>query len=113
MMEPPVDPVSISPAFVPSFAAEIELVEVAEEAVLYDRSTGALHQLDPIATLVCAHFDGRRNLAQIVDELALVFAAERPTIESDVREMLRQLAHHGVLDAAAGVTRSEVDDARR
>jgi pyrroloquinoline quinone biosynthesis protein D len=35
--------------------------------------------------------DGKRTLAQIVDELAVLFAADRSVIEADVTEMLAEL----------------------
>jgi pyrroloquinoline quinone biosynthesis protein D len=35
--------------------------------------------------------DGKRTLGQIVDELAVVFAADRSVIEADVTEMLAEL----------------------
>jgi pyrroloquinoline quinone biosynthesis protein D len=35
--------------------------------------------------------DGQRSVAQIVDELAALFAADRSVIEADVTEMLAEL----------------------
>jgi pyrroloquinoline quinone biosynthesis protein D len=36
--------------------------------------------------------DGTRTVAEIVDELAVLYAADRSVIESDVTEMLAELA---------------------
>jgi pyrroloquinoline quinone biosynthesis protein D len=41
--------------------------------------------------------DGTRTLAQIVDELAALYNADRTTIEGDVREMLADLASKRLL----------------
>lgn len=36
--------------------------------------------------------DGRRSIAQIVDELAVLYTADRAEIDADVRDMLAELA---------------------
>lgn len=86
------------PAFVPRFRAGVAAIPVADEAVLYEEDTGALHQLDPIATVVCGMFDGRTSTGQAVDELAAAFGADRDVVEADVLRLVRQLAGVGLLD---------------
>ena len=41
--------------------------------------------------------DGKRAVADIIDELAVVFAADRSVIAQDVTEMLRELAEKRLL----------------
>jgi pyrroloquinoline quinone biosynthesis protein D len=44
------------------------------------------------ASEILRRCDGSRTLAQIVDELATLYNAERALIETDVTDMLRELA---------------------
>jgi pyrroloquinoline quinone biosynthesis protein D len=43
--------------------------------------------------------DGRRSLAQIAEELAAEYDAPAGQIESDIEEMLRDLADRGLVTA--------------
>jgi coenzyme PQQ biosynthesis protein PqqD len=44
------------------------------------------------ASEILRRCDGIRSIAQIVDELAALYTADRTEIEGDVREMLAELA---------------------
>jgi coenzyme PQQ biosynthesis protein PqqD len=45
------------------------------------------------ASEILRRCDGTRTLAQIVDELAALYAADRAEIEGDVKDMLAELAN--------------------
>lgn len=96
------EPSTIDRSFVPRFRDAVVLVPVQDEAVLFEEDVGALHQLDPIATIVCQLFDGQTAIAQIVDDLAEAFVADRSAIEGDVLTMLRGLGHKGLLHGIQG-----------
>jgi hypothetical protein len=89
--------ISIGDDFVPKLKDSVVPVTVGDETVLFDSDSGALHQLDPIGTIVCRHFDGG-NMSAIVKELCSLFAAPRRIIEADVFQLVRQLVGKGVLD---------------
>ncbi len=90
------DPADIDVDFVPRFRDQLVLVPVQNEAVLYEEDTGAMHQLDPIATVVCGLFDGKRSLMQLVNELSTAFETDRAMIETDVLSLVRTLGRKGL-----------------
>ena len=94
----------IGTTFVPRFRADVATVEVGDEAVLFEEDTGNLHQLDPIATIVCGFFDGQTSIADVVTDLAEGFDAPRETIETDVLAMIRRLGRLGLFVGVSGVT---------
>jgi pyrroloquinoline quinone biosynthesis protein D len=51
------------------------------------------------ASEILRRCDGNRTIAQIVDELATLFTADRKEIESDVNDMLAELAAKRMLVA--------------
>lgn len=54
--------------------------------------------LDDTAVAILELVDGNRSVAEIVDELAAKFQADRTMIEGDVIEMLTELAAKRILD---------------
>ena len=105
MSEQTVPPETIDGSFVPRFRAAVVTVPVQKEAVLYEEDTGALHQLDPIGTIVCGMFDGRTPIEQLVGELAAAFEADPAVIATDVLSLVRDLGGKGLLDDVQGTTR--------
>jgi pyrroloquinoline quinone biosynthesis protein D len=55
-------------------------------------------QPDAVAMEVLNRVDGRSSLAEIVDNLAATFTAERARIEADVRGFLGNLADKGFVE---------------
>ena len=55
-------------------------------------------QPDAVAMEVLNRVDGRSSLAEIVDNLATTFTAERARIEADVRGFLGNLAEKGFVE---------------
>jgi pyrroloquinoline quinone biosynthesis protein D len=55
---------------------------------------------DEIAVEILQLCDGARNVAQMIDELAAKYAAERAAIGADVIAMLQELADKGFLTEA-------------
>ena len=68
------------------------------EAVLVHESTGTLHRLDPVATVVWECLDGEASIAVLAAELAEAFGADRVQVETDVLALCRRLAAGGVVD---------------
>jgi hypothetical protein len=103
------DPAAISGSFVPKLREGVELVALADEAVLFEPDSGQLHQLDQIATLVCSCFDGESSITALVDDLAAGFAADREVIEEDVLALMRRLGELGLLTGVQGVAPNQLD----
>ena len=90
-------PMMIAPDFVPRFRGDVVAIPVQNETILYEKDTGRIHQLDPIATLVSGCFDGHTSIATMIDELVEAFGADRATVETDVLELARRLGKLGLL----------------
>jgi hypothetical protein len=104
-------PAEIGVTFVPRLRDMVVAVPVKNESVLYEEDTGAVHQLDPIATLVCGMFDGERSIERVVGELTAAFGADRSVIETDVLGLTRDLGRRGLLMDVRGDARyAELDD---
>ena len=96
------EPESIDRAYVPWFRDDVVTVPVKDEAVLYEESTGRLHQLDPIGTIVCSLFDSRTSLAGVISQLVDAFQADRDVIESDVVRLAQDLGRLGLFQDVQG-----------
>lgn len=79
----------------------LALVEVDGETVVYDETTGALHLLDGVATIIWRCLDGR-TLREAAGELSVAFGAKRELVERDVLALARRLGAQGLLDGVDG-----------
>lgn len=52
---------------------------------------------DPIAVEILKRCDGKARVAEIVDDLAATFSAERARVASDVQTFLQDLADKGMI----------------
>jgi hypothetical protein len=101
------------------FRSTVAAVELDGEAVLLDSDSGAVHTLNPTATLVWLCCDGTARLGEIIDDLSEVFAdAGRQVIAADVLELARTIGRLGLLEGVrAELPETEhnhhQDDARR
>jgi hypothetical protein len=96
------DPDAIDAGFVPRFREDVVELPMDDELVLFDESSGQLHQLDRIATVICSFIDGRTPLAAAIEELGTVFDAERDAIATDVVALVQRLGRLGLLEGVVG-----------
>ncbi|HVE63503.1 MAG TPA: PqqD family protein [Mycobacteriales bacterium] len=89
---------SVSPSEAPAPGTAVVAVELDGETVLYDEDAGALHLLDPIATVVWQCLDGEATLEQISVELAAAFEAPPEAVTGDVIELVTRLGRLGLLE---------------
>ena len=82
----------------PRFRRGVDVVPVGDEAIVYEEDTGGVHQLDHIAAFVCAQFDGRQTLEDVIDSLDASFSEDRQRIEADVIGLVHELAVKGLLE---------------
>lgn len=82
---------------VPRFRPQVTLVPVADEAIIYDEESGALHQLDAVATSVCALLDGEASIGAAVERLTEMYGAEPDVIEADVITLVGRLEQLGLV----------------
>ena len=53
---------------------------------------------NPVAVEILKRCDGKATLAEIINDLATAFAADRALIETDVRKLIGDLAQKRLLD---------------
>ena len=97
-MDDLIAPEHITPDFIPVPGSTVVCVDLDGEAVLFDEDDGGLDRLDPIGAAVWSCLDGKTSIAQLADDLANVYDADRAVIERDVLELMRQLGHRRLLE---------------
>jgi Coenzyme PQQ synthesis protein D (PqqD) len=76
---------------------DLAAVELEGELVLLDEGTGALHHLNPTASLIFALCDGTATIHDIVADLATASGRRDVEIDGDVRRVLRQMRKSNLL----------------
>jgi PqqD family protein of HPr-rel-A system len=82
----------------PKARADLAVVELDGEAVIYDPVSGDLHHLNPTATVVFSLCDGSASIRELAVEIAEVFGQPTDEIEAQVRRLLRGLRKQGLLE---------------
>lgn len=87
----------IDSSSVPLARPDLAAVEVDDEIVLYDDTTGRLHRLNPGAATLWRCLDGTGTLADVARDIAEVYHADPEQVLADVVELSRQFAGEGLL----------------
>jgi hypothetical protein len=74
------------------------VVHLDGETVIWDPDSGQVLRLDGIASLVWQHLDGSTPVAELVDDLAFAFDADREVVDADVGRLVRRLVTAGVAE---------------
>lgn len=73
--------------------------DMGEETVLYDSKTGAVHALNPTASLVWDLCDGEHSLESMEEILRGQFAvSESESVSEDIRKVVDRFADEGLLE---------------
>lgn len=72
--------------------------EVGGEMVLLDVDLGTYYGLNEVGTRVWALLVEGENFGKVEERLLAEFEVDRPTLEADLRGLLRDLAEHGLID---------------
>lgn len=78
--------------------ANLAVRDVEGEIVVFDRSGGRVHQLNPTASFVWGTLDGRTDSDEIAARVAERFAVEAAVASRDVRSLLEQLTALNLLE---------------
>jgi hypothetical protein len=92
--------VSEQTARAPARASWVATVELDGEAVLFDETSGNLHLLDPVATVVWRRFDGTLTVDDLASDLGETFAAEPSRVRDDLVTFVRELDRQRLLEGA-------------
>lgn len=106
------------PATKPRIRGDLTLVELDQEAVVYDPISGLVHYLNPMASLVLQLCDGTATVKETTAELAEANEVEPEAIAADIRRLIKQFRDTGLVVPSAGATRlldarSDASDERR
>lgn len=86
--------------------ADLEIVDVEGELVIWDPVAGRIHRLDQMAALVWPVLDGANSIDDIADDLADVFGRPRMETFAAIRTLIVDLEAAGLLEAAPTSTHS-------
>lgn len=84
-------------------------VEIDGESILYDEPSQELLVLNGSAAVIWHNLDGACSLRELIADLADVFEIDANVVQADVLETVRQLARHGMLEAAATAATPQPD----
>ena len=85
------------PAMKPRLRPDVDLVEIDDEAILYDPVRDEVHHLNPTASLVVQLCDGTATVHQTAMELAAAYGTDPGDMEQNVRTVVRWLRTPQVL----------------
>ena len=75
---------------------------VGEEALVLDRTSNQVHQLNVTATFIWLRCDGVHTVERIAEELAAAFAVDAATAQGSVEDALREFGRLGLLGSDGG-----------
>ena len=84
----------------PRAREDLTVVELDDEAVIYDEGTGDLHHLNPTATVVFSLCDGSATATELAAELAAAFGQPVGEMERQVRALLRSFKTATLIEAS-------------
>jgi PqqD family protein of HPr-rel-A system len=94
------------PATKPRVRADLTIVELDGEAVIYDEATGDLHHLNPTATLVLGLCDGTATGRELAADIAGAYGLPQERVVADVRAALREFRKSKLLEPTTRSTRA-------
>lgn len=89
---------AIGPSAVVKARSDVTTVELGDEIVIYDDSTGKLHHLNPQGGVLWRWLDGSGPLADLAADVSAAYEADRAAVEADVVALARSLASRGLLE---------------
>ena len=72
----------------PQVRADLTVVELDGEAVIYDEHNGDLHRLNPTAALVFSLLDGSSTIDDLACDVSQAFSMPAAEIEGQLRELV-------------------------
>lgn len=88
----------------PRIRDDLTLVELDQEAVVYDPISGLVHYLNPMASLVLQLCDGSATVKETIADLAEAQDARPGDIEPSVKTLLQQFRKLGLVTPSKGAT---------
>lgn len=96
----------------PRARADLTVVELDGEAVIYDEINGDLHRLNPTATMVFSFLDGSATLDELAADIAEAYGMPLDQVTAQVRELMDQFAESHLLVGTEPEPEVDGDDGR-
>jgi PqqD family protein of HPr-rel-A system len=81
----------------PQVRADLTVVELDGEAVIYDEVSGDIHRLNPTATMVFKFLDGSGTLDDLAKDIADAYGVPVAEVATQVRGLADQFAQSHLL----------------
>lgn len=94
----------------PKLRDGVTLVEVDQEAIVYDPLSGYAHYLNPMASIVLQLCDGTSTIKETTDELAEAQDVDPDSLEKPIRELVKNFRAVGIVEPSK--VASELVEAR-
>jgi PqqD family protein of HPr-rel-A system len=88
----------------PRVRADLTVVELDGEAVIYDERNGDLHRLNPTAALVFSLLDGSSTVDELARDVSQAFSMPVAEIEEQLHALVVQLDESQLLAGAEPLT---------
>jgi len=85
----------------PKRRADLAVVQIDGEAVIYDERSGHIHRLNQTATLVFECCDGRSTIPDVAADFAAVYGAPVGQMERQIRSVIRRFQLRDLLERRA------------
>jgi PqqD family protein of HPr-rel-A system len=90
------------PATKPGIREDVTLVEIDQEAVVYDPLSGLVHYLNPMASLVLQLCDGTATVKETIEQLAEAQEVTPEELAPSVKSLVKQFRNFGLVEPSAG-----------
>jgi Coenzyme PQQ synthesis protein D (PqqD) len=94
----------------PHVRADLTVVELDDEAVIYDERNGDLHRLNPTAALVFSLLDGSSTIGELARDVSHAFSRPAAEIEGQLRELVVQFGESHLLVGTEPLTAEDGTD---
>jgi hypothetical protein len=101
MREIPPGGVPLSPQSRIVLAKDQVSCDLAGEAAIVNLNNGVYYGLDPVGARVWNLMREPVTFASVVDSMLATYQVDRPTLESDLRAFVAQLAEQGLVEISA------------
>jgi Coenzyme PQQ synthesis protein D (PqqD) len=95
----------MSQIYYPKRRSDVRVRVVDGEAVILDSDRGLIHQLNNTAYYIWEGCDGNSTVAEIAQQLAVVFSADPQTAADDAATLILQFQSLGLLESQDGGSR--------
>jgi PqqD family protein of HPr-rel-A system len=93
------------PASKPKIRGDVTLVDIDQEAVVYDPLSGLVHYLNPMASLVLQLCDGTATVKETIADLAEAQEVDAESLRPQVEKLVREFRRNGIVEPSKGAER--------